>query len=178
MMKRFSRKRRGEGGNKAAAIDVNEWLPKIAGQGIVETESLEAWPDAGVPDTVAAIGKGARADGSAVLVAFSPNSATEAMIGGLAAAQQAVEADSFAGELLMNIGITFVPIETSARRVDQLITGLFFALGPLGVVLAVRDEATHIRNRLCAVCAWCACASFGWPARALMANLSAPARLA
>ncbi|MEM9175845.1 MAG: hypothetical protein AAGC67_11475 [Myxococcota bacterium] len=101
MMKRFSRKRRSEGGNKASAIDANEWLPKIAEQGIVEAESLEPWTDAGVPDTVAAIGKGARADGSAVLVAFSPASATEAMIGGLAAAQQAVEADAFAGELLV-----------------------------------------------------------------------------
>lgn len=127
MMKRFSRKRRGEGGNKAAAIDANEWLPKIAEQGIVETESLEAWSDAGVPDTVAAIGKGARADGSAVLVAFSPNSATEAMIGGLAAAQQAVEADSFAGELL----IVAPQWPAGARRVLGLIGKTPYTVEPV-----------------------------------------------
>ena len=101
MMKRFSRKRRGEAGGRNAAIDAGEWLPKIVEQGIVETEGLEVWADAGVPENVAAIGRGARTDGSALIVAFSPNSATEAILGGLAAAQQAAEGDSFTGELLI-----------------------------------------------------------------------------
>ncbi len=127
MMKRFSRKRRGDGGQKTTAIDASEWLPKIAEQGIVEAESLEPWTEAGVPDTVAAIGKGARADGSAVLVAFSPASATEAMIGGLAAAQQAAEADSFAGELL----IVAPQWPAGARRVLGLIGRTPYSVEPV-----------------------------------------------
>jgi hypothetical protein len=127
MMKRFSRKRRGDGGNKTTTIDASEWLPKIAEQGIVETESLEPWPDAGVPDTVAAIGKGARSDGSAVIVAFSPASATEAMLGGLAAAQQAAEAESFAGELL----IVAPQWPAGARRVLGLIGRTPYTVEPV-----------------------------------------------
>ena len=127
MMKRFSRKRRGDGGTKTTTIDASEWLPKIAEQGIVETESLEPWAEAGVPDTVAAIGKGARSDGSAVIVAFSPASATEAMIGGLAAAQQAAEAESFAGELL----IVAPQWPAGARRVLGLIGRTPYTVEPV-----------------------------------------------
>ncbi|MEZ7978245.1 MAG: hypothetical protein QMC74_00925 [Myxococcota bacterium] len=101
MMKRFSRKRRGATDGRGTAIDAAEWLPKIAEQGIVETKSLEPWTDAGVPNSVAAIGRGERADGSSVIVAFSPNSATEAMLGGLAAAQHAAATSEFSGELLI-----------------------------------------------------------------------------
>jgi len=100
MMKRFSRKRRSTGDGRSA-INAGEWLPKIVEQGIVEAESLEPWTESGVPDRVAAIGRGTRADGSAVLVSFSPNSATEAMLGGLSAAQKAVAESEFAGELLV-----------------------------------------------------------------------------
>lgn len=100
MMKRFSRKRRGaENGN--AAIDAGTWLPRILEQGIVEAKSLEVWETGFVPEGVAAIGRGERADGSAVIVAFSPSSATEAMLGGLAAAQHAAGESSFTGELLV-----------------------------------------------------------------------------
>jgi len=127
MMKRFSRKRRGEGGGRNAAIDAGEWLPKIVEQGIVETEGLEAWADAGVPENVAAIGRGARTDGSAVIVAFSPNSATEAMLGGLAAAQQAAEADSFTGELL----IVAPQWPAGARRVLGLIGRTPYTVEPV-----------------------------------------------
>ena len=101
MMKRFSRKRRGAADGRGTTIDAAEWLPKIAEQGIVETKSLEPWTDAGVPNSVAAIGRGERADGSSVIVAFSPNSATEAMLGGLAAAQHAAATSEFSGELLI-----------------------------------------------------------------------------
>ena len=127
MMKRFSRKRRGEGGGRNAAIDAGEWLPKIVEQGIVETETLEVWADAGVPESVAAIGRGARTDGSTVIVAFSPNSATEAILGGLAAAQQAAEADSFTGELL----IVAPQWPAGARRVLGLIGRTPYTVEPV-----------------------------------------------
>jgi hypothetical protein len=100
MMKRFSRKRRGAEG-RSASIEAAEWLPRILEQGLVEADALEPWNTERVPGNIAAIGRGQRTDGSAVLVAFSPFSATDAMLGGLAAAQQLVESESFAGELLI-----------------------------------------------------------------------------
>lgn len=127
MMKRFSRKRRSESGGRGASIDAAEWLPKIAEQGIVESEGLEPFPEAGVPDSIAAIGRGARPDGSAVLVAFSPASATEAMLGGLAAAQQAAEANDFAGELL----IVAPQWPAGARRVLGLIGRTPYRIEPV-----------------------------------------------
>ena len=41
MMKRFSRKRRGAGDGRSAAIDAKQWLGKIAEQGIVEATAPE-----------------------------------------------------------------------------------------------------------------------------------------
>lgn len=101
MMKRFSRKRRGASDGRPTAIDASVWLPKIVEKGIVETKTLDPWPEAGVPANIAAIGRGERSDGSKVIVSFSPTSAIEAMLGGLAAAQQAASADDFKGELLI-----------------------------------------------------------------------------
>ena len=101
MMKRFSRKRRGSADGRNVTIDASTWMKKISEQGVVETEKLEPWDEAGVPDRVAAVGRGERADGSSVIVAFSPTSTTEAILGGLAAAQHAVESAGFAGELLI-----------------------------------------------------------------------------
>ena len=101
MMKRFSRKRRGSADNRNTTIDASTWMEKISEQGIVEAGKLEPWTEAGVPDRVAAVGRGERSDGSSLIVAFSPNSTTEAILGGLAAAQHAVESSGFAGELLI-----------------------------------------------------------------------------
>ncbi|MBJ22381.1 MAG: hypothetical protein CL933_23465 [Deltaproteobacteria bacterium] len=127
MMKRFSRKRRGQGGGGQSVIDASEWLPRLAEQGIVESTSLEVWPDAGVPGRVAAIGRGERADGSRLLVAFSPNSATEAMLGGLAAAQRAAAESDFAGELL----VVAPQWPAGARRVLGLLGRTPYSIEPV-----------------------------------------------
>lgn len=127
MMKRFSRKRRGGGDGKASVIDAREWMTKISEQGIVESTSLEPWSEAGVPDSVAAIGRGERADGSKVIVAFSPNSATEAMLGGLAAAQQASGESTFTGELL----IVAPQWPAGARRVLGLLGQTPYSIEPI-----------------------------------------------
>ncbi len=108
-------------------IDAGEWLPKLAEQGIVEATSLDAWTDAGVSDRVAAIGRGERADGSSVLVAFSPKSATEAMLGGLAAAQHAAAESGFAGELL----IVAPQWPAGARRVLGLLGRTPYSIEPI-----------------------------------------------
>lgn len=102
MMKRFSRRRKGSNPeNKRASISASEWLPRILEQGLVEAASLEPWADSEVPDTVAAIGQGEQADGSKLIVSFSPRSATEALLGGIAAATLAVEKSEFAGQVLV-----------------------------------------------------------------------------
>jgi len=127
MMKRFSRKRRGAGDGRSAAIDAKQWLGKIADQGIVDTTSLEPWADSGVPDRVAAVGRGERPDGTSVIVAFSPNSPTEAMLGGLAAAQRAVETAEFSGELL----IVAPQWPAAARRVLGLLGRTPYSVEPV-----------------------------------------------
>ncbi len=101
MMRRFSRRKRGAAESNQNSIDAAQWLPKILELGIIEVPSLEAWAEPEVPNSVAAIGQGERADGTKVIVAFSPKSATEAMLGGLSAAQFAVEKKEFAGQLVI-----------------------------------------------------------------------------
>ncbi len=127
MMKRFSRKRRGNTDSKTSVIDAAQWLPKIVEQGIVEAASLEPWSEAGVPAGVAAIGRGARADGSQVIVSFSPNSASEALLGGLAAAQQAASEASFNGELL----VIAPQWPSGARRVLGLLGQTPYSIEPI-----------------------------------------------
>jgi hypothetical protein len=100
-MRRFSRRKRGAAESNQSSIDAGQWLPKILELGRIEVPSLEAWADPEVPSAIAAIGRGERADGTKVIVAFSPKSATEAMLGGLAAAQFAVEKMEFAGQLVI-----------------------------------------------------------------------------
>ncbi|MHA7837619.1 MAG: hypothetical protein ACX98W_09195, partial [bacterium] len=89
----------GEGGS--SAIDAAAAMAKILEQGLVEASALEPWAESGIPDTVAAIGRGERRGGKAVLVSFSPHSATLATLGGLAAAQRAVAESGFDGHLLI-----------------------------------------------------------------------------
>jgi hypothetical protein len=133
MMRRFSRKRRSGGSNspggegRRSAIEAGEWLPRILEQKVVEATSLEAWPESGVPDTLAAIGRGARADGTSLIVSFSPDSASEAILGGLAAAQQAVEQQKFAG-LLAIVAPTW---SAGARRLLGLIGHTPYAIEPV-----------------------------------------------
>lgn len=127
MMKRFSRKRRGNTEGRPSSIEASEWLPKLTAQGVVGVTSLEAWADSGVPDRVAAIGRGERADGSLVIVAFSPNSATEALLGGLAAAQHAAATSGFAGELL----VVAPQWPAGARRVLGLLGEMPYSIEPI-----------------------------------------------
>ncbi len=101
MMKRFSRKRRGGGESRRRSIDAAEWLPRIQESGAVELARLEPWPDSDVPDSVAAIGQGERPDGTSVLVAFSPTSASEATLAAIAAAQKAAVDGEFTGHVLV-----------------------------------------------------------------------------
>jgi len=101
MMRRFSRKRRPGTEGRHRPIDAGQWFAKILEAGVVEAASLEPVEQSKVPDSVAAIGRGERADGSTLLVAFSPRSATEALLGGLAAAQQAAAESSFAGPMFV-----------------------------------------------------------------------------
>ena len=130
MMRRFSRRKRGAAGageGKQLSIDASEWLPKILEQGIVEAKSLEAWSEPEVPNGVAAIGQGERADGTKLIVAFSPRSATEATLGGLSAAQHAVEKTGFAGQLV----IVAPQWPASARRLLGLLGRTPYTVEPL-----------------------------------------------
>ena len=127
MMKRFARKRRGGNDGRPTEIDAALWLSKIVEKGIVEAKTLEPWADSGVPGGIAAIGRGERSDGSAVLVAFSPTSAIEAMLGGLAAAQHAAETSAFKGELL----IVAPQWPAGARRVLGLIGETVYSVEPV-----------------------------------------------
>lgn len=109
MMKRFSRRRRsGRDKKEKSSIDASDWLPKLLEQGIVEAKSLENWSEPGIPASVAAIGRGERVDGTVLIVAFSPKSATDALLAGLSAANFRGGADAkpddkaaFSGQLLV-----------------------------------------------------------------------------
>ncbi|MEE8165445.1 MAG: hypothetical protein V3T64_07750, partial [Myxococcota bacterium] len=127
MMRRFSRKRRSGTEARRRSIDAAEWLGKILEAGVVEAASLAPVDQSEVPDTVAAIGRGERADGSTILVAFSPRSATEALLGGLAAAQQAAAESSFAGQVFV-----VAPYWTAgARRLLALLGRTPFTIEPV-----------------------------------------------
>jgi len=101
MMKRFSRRKRATGEGQQSAIDAAEWFPKIVEAGLAAVQSLEPWSDPDVPQSVAAIGRGERADGTRVIVSFSPRSATDAILGGVSAAQLGVDGSPFDGLLMI-----------------------------------------------------------------------------
>ena len=89
MMRRFARKRRGLSDGQRSSIDGSQWWPRILAEGLIPTTAFEPWADSDVPNTLVALARATLADGSAAIVAFSPTSASEALVGGLAAAQQA-----------------------------------------------------------------------------------------
>jgi hypothetical protein len=101
MMKRFSRRRRSGGDKSKGANGATEWLPKLVEAGIVDTTSLEAWTECGIPSTIATIGRGTRGDGTDVIVAFSARSGSEALLAGLSATAMASEKKPFTGALLL-----------------------------------------------------------------------------
>ena len=126
MMKRFARRRRGaaEAKKDSGGADV---LPKLLEKGIVEATSLEPWAEPEVPSRLALIGQGERADGTKILVAFSPKSGTEALLGGLFAAQYAAEKTGFNGP----VHVVTPQWSAGARRSLGLLGRLPYAIEPI-----------------------------------------------
>ena len=100
MMKRFSRRRSLSDGQRSG-IDGNQWWPRLLAEGLIPTTAFEPWTDSEVPTAVAALARATLQDGSQAIVAFSPTSASEALIAGLAAAQQASSPVPFTGSLFV-----------------------------------------------------------------------------
>lgn len=101
MMRRFSRRRRAGGDGGARALDAGAWMAKLLEQETVGASRLEPWSGAGTPESLAAIGRGEDREGRALIVAFSPHSAIDATLAGLAAAQRATLESEFKGRLLI-----------------------------------------------------------------------------
>ena len=101
MMRRFSRRRRGLEGGQRSAIDGNAWWPRILAEGLIPTTAFEPWTDAEVPSSVAALARATLDGGTQAIVAFSPSSASEALVAGLAAAQPAGASEPFTGTLFV-----------------------------------------------------------------------------
>lgn len=99
MMRRFSRKRKNGAGGGQGAIDGMAAMAKILESGLLEAQLLVPVPDSGVPESLAVIGRGERADGSVFRVSFSPRSATEALLGAMAA--NAASPDTERGPILV-----------------------------------------------------------------------------
>lgn len=100
MMRRFSR-RRGLTDGQRSGIDGSQWWPRLLAEGLIPTTAFEPWTDSEIPATIAALSRATLQDGSSAIVAFSPTSASEALIAGLAAAQQASVAAPFSGSLFV-----------------------------------------------------------------------------
>ena len=101
MMRRFSRRRRGLEGGQRSAIDGSAWWPRILAEGLIPTTAFEPWTDPEIPNTIAALARATLDGGAKAIVAFSPTSASEALVAGLAAAQQAGTPEPFTGTLFV-----------------------------------------------------------------------------
>jgi len=129
MMRRFSRRRRAGGDGGARAIDAGTWLAKLAEQEAIGAASLEPWSEVGTPDSLAAIGRGEDREGQPLIVAFSPHSAIEATLAGLAAAQRAALDSDFKGRLL----IAATEWSVAARRLLSQIGETPYRVEPLAL---------------------------------------------
>ncbi len=101
MMKRFSRRRRGLSDGQSSSIDGSQWWPRILAEGLIPTSAFEPWTDTEVPPSIAALARATLQDGSPAIVSFSPTSASEALIAGLAAAQHTASTAPFTGSLFV-----------------------------------------------------------------------------
>ncbi|MCS5636860.1 MAG: hypothetical protein NZ990_10105 [Myxococcota bacterium] len=102
MMRRFSRKRRGEGSKKGSeALDAGLWLGRIEEEAGVPVSKLEALADDSVPSRFALLARGQSESGRAALVAFSPRDAGNALLAGLAAGMRLNAEESFDGEVFV-----------------------------------------------------------------------------
>ena len=100
MMRRFSRKRRGDRGKKSSeVIDAGRWLPKIEESGSVPVSKLEVISHDSVSDRIAVVGRGAGESGEAAIVAFSPTNAGDALLAALATGVRLAAEETFTGEV-------------------------------------------------------------------------------
>jgi hypothetical protein len=100
MMRRFSRKRRGEGAKRSSeVIDASRWLARIEETSAIPVSKLEVISDESVSDRLAVVGRGLGESGEAVIVAFSPTNAGDALLAGLATGVRLSTDEAFTGEV-------------------------------------------------------------------------------
>jgi len=98
MMRRFSRKRRGESGRRGAeSIDAARWLGRVEEAGVLPVSKLEVIEEEGVSDRLAALGRGETSAGDPAIVAFSPIRAEDALLAALAVGMRLSAEESFKG---------------------------------------------------------------------------------
>ena len=97
MRRRFGRGRRGRSSGEArnAPIDAAHWFERILAEGVISLRALEPVEDAEVPASFAALGRGESADGTPLVLAFSPRHGGDAALAALALAARE---EGFAGE--------------------------------------------------------------------------------
>ena len=113
MIRRFSRKRRGEGSKKGSEeLDAGVWLSRIEEDSGIPVSKLEALSDDSVPNRFALLARGESENGRAALVAFSPRDAGNALLAGLAAGMRLNAEESFGGDVYVVASLWSI----SARR--------------------------------------------------------------
>jgi len=119
MRRRFSRRGRRPGtGEGRAPIDAAAAIARILEEGIVEAGELVALERDDVPDSYAALARGVRADGTALVVSFSPLGG-DALLGALAAA---MASEGEGGEAFSGEAVAIAPVWTAAglQRLGQI----------------------------------------------------------
>ena len=152
-MRRFGRKRRGEGAKKGAeAIDAGRWLGRIAEEGLVGVSSFEEIRHESISDRVAVVGRGQTESGDPIIVAFSPNHAGNALFAALATGVRLAAEESFEGEVF-----AISPVWTigARRRLGLVKAELPFSLRTLearGLQANPRDVEAEADLEPSAVC--------------------------
>jgi hypothetical protein len=100
MMRRFSRRRRGEGAKKnSETVDAAGLLARVEESGVVPVSKLEVISHETVSDRLAVVGRGVDAAGEAACVVYSPTDAGKALLVALATGIRMSAEDSFKGEV-------------------------------------------------------------------------------
>ncbi len=100
MMRRFSRRRRGEGAKKnSETVDAAGLLARVEEAGVVPVSKLEVISHETVSDRLAVVGRGVDAAGEAACVVYSPTDAGKALLVALATGIRMSTEDSFQGEV-------------------------------------------------------------------------------
>ncbi|MGI9431116.1 MAG: hypothetical protein ACR2PQ_02825, partial [Myxococcota bacterium] len=93
MRRRFGRRRqRDQADDGRSPIDAS-WLERIVSAGLVPVSALEPIDVDGVPNTLCRLGSGEPESGGRCIVSYSPHSASEALLGLVAALQRLPEAE-------------------------------------------------------------------------------------